>query len=113
MTKHDDMKEVLEALKTLSHPVRLSILCNLIEKEEMSAGEIVAQEKSYASQSQVSQYLKWLREKNYVECRKEGQHVYYNIASPQIRSLIEKMHEIFCKKTKACDHYKDVSLERS
>jgi len=101
--KHEDMKGALEAIKTLNHPVRLSILCNLIEQNEMSAGEIVEQEKALASQSQVSQYLKWLRDQGYVQARKKGQHVYYTISSPQIRALIEKMHEIFCKDKNFCD----------
>lgn len=103
MVKHEDMKDVLEAIKTLNHPVRLSILCNLIEKKEMSAGEIVEQEKMLASQSQVSQYLKWLRDRGYVEARKEGQHVYYTISSPQMRALIEKMHSIFCTSKDFCN----------
>lgn len=103
MPKHEDMKNVLDVLKTLNHPVRLSILCNLIENNEMSAGEIVEQEKNLASQSQVSQYLKWLRDKNYIKARKDGQHVYYVISSKKIRSLIEKMHEIFCSNNTYCD----------
>jgi DNA-binding transcriptional ArsR family regulator len=103
MTKHENMKEVLEAIKTLNHPVRLSILCNLIEKKEMSAGEIVEQEKMLASQSQVSQYLKWLRDRGYVESRKAGQHVYYTISSPQMRALIKKMHDIFCTNKNLCN----------
>ncbi|HPF77810.1 MAG TPA: metalloregulator ArsR/SmtB family transcription factor [Alphaproteobacteria bacterium] len=102
MAKHDEMKEALEVLKTLNHPVRLSILCNLIEKQEMSAGEIFEQEKELASQSQVSQYLKWLRDKGYVESRKEGQFVYYKISSPEIRELIAKMHELFCDNNTFC-----------
>ncbi len=102
MAKHEDMKDLMDAIKTLNHPVRLSILCNLIEKKEMSAGDIVEQEKSLASQSQVSQYLKWLRDKNYVKARKEGQHVYYTISSPRIRALIEKMHDIFCTNKDFC-----------
>ena len=91
------MAEALEVLKTLNHPVRLSILCNLIEKEEMSAGEIVEQEKELASQSQVSQYLKWLREKDYVSSRKQGQFVYYTLSSEKIKTLIATMHELFCQ----------------
>ena len=96
MTKHEDMKEALDVLKTLNHPVRLSILCNLIEKQEMSAGEIFEQERNLASQSQVSQYLKWLRDKSYVQARKEGQYVYYKITSPQVCSLIKTMYDLFC-----------------
>jgi len=102
MAKHQDMEEALDVLKTLNHPVRLSILCNLIEREEMSAGEIAEQEQELASQSQVSQYLKWLRDKNYVTSRKEGQFVYYKISSPEIRELINTMHSLFCKDKKFC-----------
>ena len=102
MTKYKDMQQALEVLKTLNHPVRLSILCNLIEKQEMSAGDIFEQEKELASQSQVSQYLRWLRERDYVESRKVGQFVFYKISSPEIRVLIEKMHELFCSENNAC-----------
>ena len=102
MAKREDMKEALDVLKTLNHPVRLSILCNLMEKEEMSAGEICQQEQDLASQSQVSQYLKWLREQSFVETRKEGQFVYYRVSSPEIRELITKMHELFCKDEGFC-----------
>lgn len=94
--KYTDMRQALDVLKTLNHPVRLSILCNLIENDEMSAGSIVAQEKEMASQSQVSQYLRWLRDRNYVDVRKDGQFSYYRISSPEVRALIEKLHELFC-----------------
>ncbi len=103
MAKHEDMKDVLKAIKTLNHPVRLSILCNLLEKGEMSAGEIVEHEKKLSSQSQVSQYLKQLREQDYIKSRKEGLHVYYKISSPQMCALIKKMHEIFCSNSMQCE----------
>ncbi|MCF6196431.1 MAG: metalloregulator ArsR/SmtB family transcription factor [Emcibacter sp.] len=102
MTKYKDMEQALDVLKTLNHPVRLSILCNLIEKQEMSAGSIVEQEKELASQSQVSQYLRWLRDRDYVAVRKQGQFSYYSISSPEIRELIEKMHELFCAESESC-----------
>ena len=97
MTKHKEMAKALDVLKILSHPVRLSILCNLIEKGEMCAGDIVKQEQELASQSQVSQYLKMLRDENIIQARKNGQHVYYKISSLKIKLLIEKMYELFCR----------------
>ncbi|GEM_PF-1557953 len=102
MTKFQDMEKALDVMKTLNHPVRLSILCNLIEKDEMSAGRIVEQEKELASQSQVSQYLGWLRRRKYVSVRKQGQRSFYRISSPEIRALIEKMHELFCADNDGC-----------
>ncbi|MCB9963484.1 MAG: helix-turn-helix transcriptional regulator [Rhodospirillales bacterium] len=102
MASKQEMQHALDVLKTLNHPVRLSILCNLIEEGELSAGEIVERERDLASQSQVSQYLKWLRDKKYVESRKEGQFVYYKISSSEIKALIEKMHELFCAERPIC-----------
>ncbi len=96
MINTNDMEKALDVLKTLNHPVRLSILCNLIENDEMSAADIVEQEKEFASQSQVSQYLRWLRDKGYVEARNDGQRVFYKISSHEVRVLIAKLHELFC-----------------
>lgn len=98
MAKHSDMTEVLGVLKVLNHPVRLSILCNLIEKGEMSAGEIVAQEEAFASQSQTSQYLKILKDEGLVTSRKDGQFVIYSLASEEIKVLIATLHELYCPK---------------
>jgi DNA-binding transcriptional ArsR family regulator len=96
MAKHSDMTEVLRVLKVLNHPVRLSILCNLIEKGEMSAGEIVVQEERLASQSQTSQYLKILKDEGLVTSRKEGQFVLYSLASEEVKVLIATLHELYC-----------------
>ena len=85
-----------EMLKLLSHPVRLSILCDLIERGEMSAGEIVAAEKSRASQSQVSQYLAEFRRRKLVKARKEGQQVFYTIATPDVKTILQTLHDIYC-----------------
>ena len=98
MATHAQMNEALEVLKVLGHPVRLSILCNLIEKGEMNVGSIVEQEKALASQSQTSQYLKILKDQGFISARKDGQFVYYRITSPKISALIAKMHSLFCEK---------------
>ncbi len=98
MAKHSDMTEVLGVLKVLNHPVRLSILCNLIEKGEMTAGEIVAQEEVFASQSQTSQYLKILKDEGLVTSRKDGQFVIYALASEEVKVLIATLHELYCPK---------------
>lgn len=99
--KKTDRKNLLKAvdlLKILSHPVRLSILCDLMEREEMSAGEIVEHQAALASQSQVSQYLAEFRRRKYVKARKSGQNVYYTFSSPLIRDMIALLHAEYCKK---------------
>ncbi|MBL1146694.1 MAG: helix-turn-helix transcriptional regulator [Pseudomonadota bacterium] len=96
MAKHQDMEKALHMLKTLGHPVRLSILCNLIENGEMNAGDIVEQESTLSSQSQTSQYLRKLRDEGLIEARKEGQHVYYRLKSDDVRTLIGVLHQLYC-----------------
>lgn len=85
-----------EMLKLLSHPVRLSILCDLIERGEMSAGDIVAAEKPRASQSQVSQYLAEFRRRKLVKARKDGQQVFYTIAAPDVKAILKTLHDLYC-----------------
>jgi len=94
-------KETLEAasglLKLLSHPVRLSILCNLIHNGEMSVGEIVDAEGGAAGQSQISQFLGKMRSEDLIKSRKEGQTVYYEIKSPEAQKVVKAVYSIYCK----------------
>ncbi len=83
-------------LKVLSHPVRLSMLCELLHQGEMSAGQIVEWHARMASQSQISQYLAEFRRRKYVKARKEGQNVYYAFASPTVRAVIDVLYKEFC-----------------
>lgn len=83
-------------LRILSHPLRLSILCNLVEAGEMSAGRLVEAEDGRFSQSQVSQYLKILRDNDLVETRREGQMIFYRIKSPEVRETIRTLHRLYC-----------------
>lgn len=97
--KKKDRENILQAadiMKTLSHPVRLSILCDLLHRGEMSAGDIVEAQERRASQSQISQYLAEFRRRKYVKARKEGQNVYYTFSSPLIQSIIAVLYKEFC-----------------
>ncbi len=96
MKSPEELNSAVKTLKILSHPVRLNIVCRLLEAREMSAGQIAALQAEHASQSQVSQYLKLLREHGVVSARKDGHFVYYRLASPQIRTLMETMHRLYC-----------------
>lgn len=97
--KKRDKGNILKAsaiMKLLSHPVRLSILCELLHNGEMSAGQIVESQQGKASQSQISQYLAEFRRRKYVKARKEGQNVYYTFSSPLIESIISLLYKEFC-----------------
>ncbi len=100
MTKKErraqNMEEALKMLKILGHPLRLSILCTLIERGEMNAGEIVESESATASQSQVSQYLNALKKEGLIDSRRDGHYQYYRITDKRVKTMVETLHKLFC-----------------
>jgi DNA-binding transcriptional ArsR family regulator len=96
--KRQNLDHAVGLLKLLSHPVRLSILCNLVHKKEMSVTEIVGAEDGAASQSQISQFLSKMRSEDLVKTRKEAQTVYYSIASKHAEKVVSSLYNIYCKK---------------
>jgi len=83
-----------EFLKALSHEARLVILCMLIEGEK-SVTEI--EQTLRLRQPAVSQQLARLRADDLVETRREGKNIYYSLARPEVREVIEALHRSFCK----------------
>jgi DNA-binding transcriptional ArsR family regulator len=97
MKKSRKLGEAIGLLKMLAHPVRLSILCNLLHQGEMSVGQIVESEEGVASQSQISQFLAGMRRDNLVISRKEAQTVYYHIKSVQAKKVVQALYDLYCK----------------
>jgi DNA-binding transcriptional ArsR family regulator len=81
------------ALKAMAHPLRWKILCSLGDRE-LSVGEIV--ERTGTSQSNISQHLEQLRNKNIVVARKEANRIFYRIRNHQLLELIGIMREVLC-----------------
>lgn len=96
----EKLENATTLLKLLSHPVRLSILCNLLHNGEMNVSEIVAAEDGAAGQSQISQFLAKMRSEDLVDSRKEAQTVYYRIKSPEAKKVVASVYEIYCGKRK-------------
>ena len=86
-------REVSEFLKALAHEARLMILCDLLRGEK-SVGELEAL--LSRRQSTVSQQLAQLRLEGLVSTRRDGQTVYYSIASDRARSVIGALYASFC-----------------
>jgi len=95
--KKDNLGKAVGLLKLLAHPVRLSILCNLVHHGEMSVGEIVEAEAGAAGQSQISQFLGKMRSENLLKFRKEGQTVFYSIKSAEAEKVVKALYSIYCK----------------
>jgi len=93
LDKDEDIDLAARALKAMSHPIRLKILCTLSESE-VSVQDIV--ENVGTSQSNISQHLAILRDKGILLSRKDANRVYYRVGDPRTLRLISMMKEMFC-----------------
>jgi DNA-binding transcriptional ArsR family regulator len=82
-----------ELLKALASRNRLLLLCHLIEGEK-SVGQLARL--IGARETAVSQQLTLLRKDELVRTRRDGQTIYYSLASPQAAKVIETLHGIYC-----------------
>jgi len=80
-------------LGAMANPSRLLILCQLAESEK-SVGEL--QPLIGLSQSALSQHLAVLRGKRVVRTRRDGQQIFYRLASHEATALMHTLHEEFC-----------------
>ena len=88
-----DITKAARCLKAMSHPLRLKILC-VLGNNSISVQDIV--EQVGTSQSNISQHLSILREKNILGCKKEANRVYYFIDDERMLQLIKMMRDVFC-----------------
>ena len=98
--KTEQIETAARALKAISHPLRLSILC------VVGAGEVCVQDIVGAvgtSQSNISQHLAILRDKGVLLTRKDANRVYYRVGDPRTLQLIALMREVFCGDTPGRD----------
>lgn len=98
--KSADLKKMAAAaerastlMKTLGHPGRLMILCNLADGER-AVGDLALQ--LDISQSSLSQHLARMRSEGLVETRRESQTIYYRLSDGETRRVIESLYRIFC-----------------
>lgn len=94
----EDMKDeqidvISKLLKSMSHPIRLKILC-LLQDKEMSVGDIREQVKT--TNANVSQHLNILRSQGIIDFRKDANFIYNRISDQRILELIQKMQQLFC-----------------
>ncbi len=94
MMQHEaQVHTAARALKAMSHPLRLKILC-VIGSDELCVQSIVAAVGT--SQSNISQHLAILREKGILTARKRANRVFYRVADRRTLQLIVAMREVFC-----------------
>lgn len=96
---HQSAGEAETLLKAMANRHRLMILCQLLEGER-AVGELA--ELLQLRVSTVSQHLALLRKDDLVETRRDGQTIWYSIASEPARDLIATLYHIFCAPKRLC-----------
>ena len=90
-----ECEKVVPFLKIISNTTRLKILC-ILKEGERKVGEI--QEILGAKQSYVSQQLKYLKNRGYLENRREGTQIYYQLSNQKFPEILKSMIEFLEKK---------------
>ena len=85
----DVMQQKALLLKALSHPVRLCVAKELLEKGESNVSAI--QHCLDLSQSSVSQHLGRLRDMGIIHGERKGLEVYYRLISPDAMAIIRAL----------------------
>lgn len=90
-------EQAAQLLKSLAHPARLRVLCQLVEGEA-SVTELQAQ--VGLSMSALSQHLALMREAALVSTRREGQTIFYALADSPALGVMHALHAAYCGKKK-------------
>ena len=91
--KQEHIEQAARALKAIAHPLRLKILC-VVGEREACVQEIV--DAVGTSQSNISQHLAILRDKEVLVARKDANRVYYRVGDERTLQLVGMMREVFC-----------------
>lgn len=92
----DASLQASKLLKSLSHPDRLLLLCQLTQGE-YCVGELEIL--VGVGQPSLSQQLGILRKDALVATRRDGKQIYYRIASDDALAVLQLLYQRFCAKT--------------
>ncbi len=93
ISRLEDAKRVARILDALSSPIRLLIVCTLIEGDR-SVSELV--EKTGTTMGNISQHLRILEDNGILTSHKEGNKVFYAVRNRKIIKFIKGSKE-FCQ----------------
>lgn len=87
-------QEASEGLKALAHPTRLLTVCYIGEGEK-SVGDL----ETYlgTTQSNISQHLAKLRDRDILTTRKDGNQVFYRLKDRKVLNLITSLQALYCE----------------
>ena len=88
---NENAENLARCLKAMAHPLRLKIIL-FLEDNEKSVGEIEGSVGS--SQSNISQHLGIMRDKNLLISRKDRNQIFYSLKDTRILPLIKEICHI-------------------
>jgi ArsR family transcriptional regulator len=91
--RDEQIEAIAKYLKSMSHPIRLKILCLLLDGE-LTVGELLL--RVGTTGANLSQHLQTLRDLGVVVSDKKGNAVRNRIADKRFTELIRKMRQLFC-----------------
>lgn len=98
---YNKVEDLALLLKSISHPIRLKILC-LLQDQELSVSEIRSSVET--SGANITQHLNILRNQGVIDFRKDSNFIYNRIADERIIELMKSMQQIFCGKSVQSTH---------
>ena len=87
------VEAVSRAMKAMSHPLRLKILC-VLGDQEVSVQDIFEQVGA-TTQSNISQHLALMREKGVLRTRRDANRIYYRLSDARMLEVLAHMRELF------------------
>ena len=86
-------EEASRLLTAMANAKRLMVLCNLLDGER-SVGDLA--DLVGLSSAALSQHLGKMRALNLVTTRRDGQTIYYRLASPEVREVLQTLYRLYC-----------------
>jgi DNA-binding transcriptional ArsR family regulator len=86
-------EQAARLLATLAHGKRLLALCHMQEGEK-SVGQLAGL--VGLTPASLSQHLARMRDLRLVETRRDGQTIFYRLASGEVSALLQTLHGIYC-----------------
>lgn len=86
-------EEVAETLAAMANPKRLVVMCTLLAGEK-SVGDLA--EIVQLTPAALSQHLGKMRALRLVSTRRDGQTIYYGLASVEVRAVLETLYRVYC-----------------
>ena len=93
------MQDAAKLMEMLSQPVRLKILCILLDGEQ---SVLKLADMAGLSQPAMSHHLRKLREAGLVHTRRDAQTIYYSLKGNEVGAVLETLHRLYCDTAPAC-----------